>query len=168
MKLTGLGRLATWLACLLFGSFAPVASPGGDYHPIKTVTLGGEGGPGNRNWDYLTVDAAARRIYISHGTHVMVVDEDQGKVIGDIPDTKGVHGIAVATDLGRGFTSNGSANTVTVFDMSTLKTISTMDVPGQNSGSILYDRVTKRVFTFNTEVPTRQRSTRQLDGSSAR
>jgi len=106
--------------------------------------IGGEGG-----WDYLTVDPEARRVYISHGTHTVVFDLNQNKIIGDISDTKGVHGIAIATDLGRGFTSNGQANTVTVFDLGTLKTISTINVPGQNPDDILYDPATKRVFTFN-------------------
>jgi DNA-binding beta-propeller fold protein YncE len=149
VKLRALGRLATGVVFLLFGSLAVAAPPGDSYHLIKKITLGGAGASEGRNWDYLTVDAAARRIYISHGTHVFVVDEDQGKVIGEIPDTKGVHGIAIATDLGRGFTSNGQANTVTVFDLSTLKTMATINVPAQNPDSILYDRATKRLFTFN-------------------
>lgn len=149
MKLPNLGRLATHLVLLLLASLAVAAPPGDSYHLIKKVTLGGEGATEGRNWDYLTIDAAARRMYISHATHVMVVDEDEGKVIGDIPDTKGVHGIAIATDLGHGFVSNGKANTVTVFDLSTLKTLSTINVPAKNPDSILYDRVTKRLFTFN-------------------
>ena len=73
------------------------------------------------NWDYLRVDPDTHRIYISRGTHMMIVDEVSGKVIGDIPDTKGIHGVALATDLGKGFTSNGGDGTVTVFDLKTLK-----------------------------------------------
>ena len=79
----------------------------------------------------------------------MVVDEEKGEVVGDIPDTKGVHGIAIAKDLGKGFTSNGQANTVTVFDLSTLKATATINVTGQNPDSILYDASTKRIWTFN-------------------
>jgi YVTN family beta-propeller protein len=120
------------------------AAPQGGYHLLKKMPVGGDGG-----WDYLTVDPDAKRIYISRGTHVMVVDEEKGDVVGDIPDTKGVHGIAVAKDLGKGFTSNGQANTVTVFDLSTLKTTATINVTGQNPDSILYDPSTKRVWTFN-------------------
>jgi DNA-binding beta-propeller fold protein YncE len=118
--------------------------PGSGYHLITKITVGGDGG-----WDYLTVDSEARRIYLSRGTHVVVVDEDKGEVVGDIPDTKGVHGIALAKDLGKGYTSNGQANTVTVFDIATLKTLSTIKVTGENPDSILYDAANKRVWTFN-------------------
>jgi len=113
------------------------------YHLIQKMVLGGEGG-----WDYLTVDPDARRLYISRGTHVMVLDADTYKVIGDIPDTKGVHGIALAPKLGRGFTSNGQSNTVTIFDLKTLKAIGTAPT-GDRPDAILYDPATRRVFTFN-------------------
>ena len=113
------------------------------YHVIKTYKLGGDGG-----WDYLTVDASAHRLYISRATHVMVVDTESGKQVGDIPDTPGVHGIALAPELGRGFTSNGREGTVSVFDISTLKTANKVKV-GENPDAILYDPATKRVFTFN-------------------
>ena len=122
-------------------SAAPASA---NYHLIRKLAVGGEGG-----WDYLTVDPDARRVYISRGTHVMVLDEDKGEVVGDIPNTDGVHGIAVAKDLGKGFTSNGRANTVTVFELSSLKTTGTITVPGKNPDSILYDPSTKRVWTFN-------------------
>src|SRR5579872_977671 len=88
------------------------------YHVTGEIKVGGEGG-----WDYLTVDSTARRLYVSHNTHVVVVDIDAAKVVGDIPDTQGVHGIAIASALGRGFTSNGRSNNVTIFDLKTLKTI---------------------------------------------
>jgi len=149
VKLRALDRLTTCAVFLLLGSLAVAAPPGDSYHLIKKVTLGGEGASEGRNWDYLTVDPAARRIYISHATHVLVVDEDQGKVVGDIPDTKGVHGIALATDLGKGYTSNGGAASVTIFDIKTLKPISTVKTTGKNPDSIIYDPDTKRVFTFN-------------------
>jgi DNA-binding beta-propeller fold protein YncE len=97
----------------------------------------------------LTVDPEARRIYISRSTHVMIVDEDSGKVIGDILDTKGVHGIALAPDLGKGYTSNGGAASVTIFDIKTLKPVSTVKTTREDPDSILYDPETKRVFTFN-------------------
>jgi DNA-binding beta-propeller fold protein YncE len=79
----------------------------------------------------------------------MVVDEDSGKVIGDIPDTKGVHGIALAPDLGEGYTSNGGAASVNIFDIKTLKPVSTVKATGEDPDSILHDPETKRVFTFN-------------------
>ncbi|HKU28467.1 MAG TPA: hypothetical protein VJQ54_23565, partial [Candidatus Sulfotelmatobacter sp.] len=118
------------------------AVPG--YHVIKTYKLGGEGG-----WDYLTVDASARRFYISRGTHVIVLDADSGKNVGDIPDTPGVHGIALAPELGKGFVSNGREGTVTIFDMKTLAPSGSKAKAGENPDAILYDPATKRVFTFN-------------------
>ena len=120
---------------------APAASP--SYHLIQKITLGGEGG-----WDYLIADADARRLYISRGTHVMVVNTDTYKLVGDIPNTNGVHGIAFAPKLGRGFTSNGRDGTVTIFDLKTLKTIGTAPT-GSNPDAIVYDPVAQRVFTFN-------------------
>ena len=119
-----------------------MAAPTG-YHVVGDVKIGGDGG-----WDYLTVDSAARRLYVSHATHVVVVDVDAGKIVGDIPDTQGVHGIAVAPELNRGFTSNGRANNVTIFDLKTLKAIGQV-ATGENPDSIRYDAVSGRVFTFN-------------------
>jgi DNA-binding beta-propeller fold protein YncE len=105
--------------------------------------VGGEGG-----WDYLIADPDAHRVYISRGTHVLVLDPDSGKNLADIPDTPGVHGIALAPELGRGFTSNGREGTVSIFDIKTLALISKVKV-GENPDAILYDPATKRVFTFN-------------------
>jgi DNA-binding beta-propeller fold protein YncE len=140
-----LGMLAL-AAILLTGTFsgaAGQASGASGYHVIKTVPVGGEG-----FWDYLSVDSEGRRLYISHGTHVQVMDIDSYTLVGDIPDTQGVHGIALAPELGRGFTSNGRANTVTIFDLKTLKTLGTATA-GTNPDCIVYDPVTKRVFTMN-------------------
>ena len=97
------GMKAFLLFCsLLLGAHAYAANPA--YHVISRFQLGGEGG-----WDYLTVDSEARRLYVSRSTHVMVVDIETGKLVGDIPDTPGVHGIALAPELNRGFTSNGTS-----------------------------------------------------------
>ena len=136
-----------WLAVIgvSLAAMALAAPAGPGYHVVQTYKVGGEGG-----WDYLTADAAARRLYISRGTHVMVLDLDSGKTVGDIPDTPGVHGIALAPERGKGFTSNGREGTVTVFDLSTLKPIGEkVKVGGENPDAILYDPATKRVFTFN-------------------
>ena len=114
-----------------------------EYKVVKQAKLGGEGG-----WDYLSVDAAARRLYVSRSSHVMVLDADTTAVVGDIPDTPGVHGIAIATDLGRGFTSNGKAGTATIFDLASLKPVGSVKT-GENPDAILYDAFTHRVFTFN-------------------
>jgi len=122
---------------------ATPAPAGSGYHVIKTIPVGGDGG-----WDYVYVDSVARRVYVSRGTHVVVVDADTYAVVGDIPDTQGVHGIAISSDLGRGFTSNGRADSVTIFDLKTLKAIGTVKTDG-NPDAILYEPVTKRVFTFN-------------------
>jgi hypothetical protein len=128
------------------GSFsraaAPAPGPSG-YHVIKSIPIPGEGG-----WDYVTVDSDARRIYVSHATQVVVLDADSFAIVGTIPDTQGVHGIAIASDLGRGFTSNGRSNDVTIFDLKTLKSIGTVKTD-VNPDAILYEPVTKRVFTFN-------------------
>jgi hypothetical protein len=120
-----------------------IAAGSSGYHVIKTVPIPGEGG-----WDYVTLDSDARRIYVSHATKVVVLDADSFSVVGEIPDTQGVHGIAVAADLGRGFTSNGRANTATIFDLTTLKTIGTVQTR-RNPDAIVYDKVSKRVFTLN-------------------
>ena len=121
-----------------------LAQGDGAFRVIQSVRIGGEGG-----WDYLVVDAAARRLYVTRGTHVMVLDADSLKPVGEIPGTEGVHGVALAPDLGRGFTSNGRANSVTVFDLKTLKPLEQIKVTGENPDAILYDPPTKRVFAFN-------------------
>ena len=126
-----------------FIAFAAPAPQGSGYHLIKKVAIGGD-----TPWDYLYAEPATHRVFISHGTHTVVVDA-QGTVLGDIPDTKGVHGIATSSEFNRGYTSNGQANSVTVFDLATLKTISEIKISGQNPDSILYDSASKRVFTFN-------------------
>ncbi len=129
----------------LLTDFAQAGSPGtSGYQVIKTIPIGGEG-----KWDYDVVDSTARRVYVSHGTHVVVLDADSYAVAGDIPDTLGVHGIALAPDLRRGFTSNGRANTITIFDLKTLKPISTVKSGGMNPDAIYYDAGSKRVFAFN-------------------
>ena len=115
------------------------------YHLIKQIKLGGDGG-----WDALTFDAKTHRLYLSRSTHVMVVDVDAGKVVGDVPNTPGVHGIALVSDLNKGFTSNGRDSTVTVFDLKTLKVLKQIPV-GKDPDAIIYDAASKRVFTFNGE-----------------
>ncbi len=123
------------LACTL------VAAQQSGYALLHRWNIGGEGG-----WDYLTIDSSARRLYLSRGTHVMVLDADTGKVLGDIADTPGVHGIAIVKD--KGFVSNGRENTASIIDLKTLKTVGKVQT-GQNPDAILYDPASKRVFTFN-------------------
>jgi DNA-binding beta-propeller fold protein YncE len=133
--------LLTTLGGLVFGVAVCVAATG--YHIIGEIPIGGEGG-----WDYLTVDSAAHRLYVSHASHVAVVDLETNKVVGDIPDTPGVHGIAIAAELNKGFISNGRGNTVTIFDLKSLKTLGTVPT-GENPDDICYDAGSSRVFVFN-------------------
>lgn len=130
---------AAFLCASAAWAFAPA-----QYQVKQKYVLGGEGG-----WDYLTFDPAGKRLFISRGTHVMVVDPYKGTVLGDIPDTPGVHGIALAQDLGKGFISNGRDNSITVFDLKTLKETARIKIEGENPDAILYDPASKRVFTFN-------------------
>ncbi len=136
-------RSALLLCGLLVSVAAVVCAAAPGYHVANTYKVGGDGG-----WDYLTVDPDAHRLYISRGTHVIVIDTESGKSVGDIADTPGVHGIALAPELGRGFVSNGREGTVSIFDIKTLATSSKVKV-GENPDAILYDPATKRVFTFN-------------------
>jgi YVTN family beta-propeller protein len=146
---------ATFVAILVLSLVAPGAafaapqSTGSSgYHLVKKVKLGGSGG-----WDYLTVDPATHRVFISRSSHVIVVDPDQGKIIGDVPDTQGVHGIALAASLNRGFTSNGRAATSTMFDLTTLATLGSAKTD-QDPDAIVFDPFTKRVFTMNGDSST--------------
>jgi YVTN family beta-propeller protein len=109
----------------------------------RKIPIAGQGG-----WDYLTVDEGGRRLYVSHGTQVEVLDVDSGIIVGKIANTPGVHGIAIAPELGRGFVSNGQSSTVTIFDLKTLKTIAEVPV-GKKPDAIIYDSATSRVFAFN-------------------
>jgi len=131
--------LTILLAAAAFAVFAATTG----YHLIKQIKVGGEGG-----WDYPEMDSASRRLYLSHGNHVAVVDPDAGKVVGDIPDTPGVHGVQIVASLNRGFISNGRGNNVTIFDLKTLKTIS-QPATGENPDAIRYEPKTGRVFTMN-------------------
>ena len=128
---------------LLFHCLSLNAQNSSGYHVTKTFKLGGEGG-----WDYITFDEKGNRLFISRSTHVMVVDADTGAVVGDIPDTTGVHCIALAQEVDKCYTSNGRSSTVTVFDLKTLKVLKQIPV-GKNPDTIIYDPASKRVFTMN-------------------
>ena len=111
---------------------------------VDHYNIGGAGG-----WDLLTLDAKRNHLFVSRSTHVQVIDIESGKLIGDIPNTEGVHGIALADDLNIGFTSNGKSNSVMVFDLTTLNVIKTIKISGSNPDAILYEPKTKHVFVFN-------------------
>jgi YVTN family beta-propeller protein len=136
MKLT----TAILAAALSLGIGAPDSS---NYHLVKKVPLSGAGG-----WDYLTLDGAARRLYITHATQVIVVDADSLEVVGNIPGLAGVHGVAIAAEFGHGFITNGGSNSVTVFDLKTLAKIGEVKV-GNKPDAIVYDAASKRVFAMN-------------------
>jgi hypothetical protein len=122
---------------------AVAAPPADGYSITQKISI-----PGQGSWDYLIVDDAARHLYVSHGTQVEVIDVDSGNIVGSIPKTLGVHGIAIAPELGRGFVSNGQSASVTIFDLKTLKPIA--EVPtGKKPDAIIFDPATSRVFAFN-------------------
>jgi DNA-binding beta-propeller fold protein YncE len=145
MHRLGAGLVVVALAAVTAARVASVAqaAPAPDYKVLRKATLGGDGG-----WDLLAVDGVGKRLYISRGTRVMVVDTDSLKLVGEIPDTAGVHGIAVAADLGKGFTTNGRTSTSTIFDLKTLKALGEVKT-GENPDAIVYEPKTHRVLTFD-------------------
>jgi hypothetical protein len=145
-KLLAIGLVAAttvWCFEIIAGASRQDSKNG--YHLIKKVHLGGEG-----FYDYFGIDPIARHVFVTNNTRVVVIDADTGAVVGEITDPKinGVHGVAVAQDLGRGFTSNGATNTSTIFDLKTLKPIGSIPT-GQRPDAIIYDQATKQVFVFN-------------------
>ena len=130
------------LILLLSSSNLIIAQSG--YKVINQIHLEGDGG-----WDYLNVDESASRLYVSHSSMALVVDLKTGKQVGKIPDTNGIHGIAVVTSLNKGFTSNGRDSSVTVFDLKTLEITGKIKVTGKNPDAILYDSYSQKLFTFN-------------------
>ena len=135
------------LVAALFALPCVVAAASAAEAPVYKVTHGIAVG-GEARWDYLTVDSAAHRLYVSHGTQTEVIDTQNEKVIGTIADTQGVHGIAIANDLGLGYISAGKSNSVAVFDLATLKVRDTIKV-GTNPDAIVYVAASNRVITFN-------------------
>ena len=134
--------LKALVVSLLLSAALFAADPG--LHVIKTYKVGGEGW-----WDYLKLDAETHRLFISRGTHVIVMDTTTGKQVGEVPDTPGVHGVAFAPEFNRGFTSNGREGTVSIFDLQTLKSLGKVENVGENPDAIIYDPATKRIFTMN-------------------
>jgi DNA-binding beta-propeller fold protein YncE len=135
--------LVVTLAVLACGLAIPLHAADGPYRPRKEIAIGGEGG-----WDYLAVDTAARRLYVSHSTRVVVIDIESETVVGEIAPAPGVHGIALAPDLGRAFVSNGRDATASIVDLKTLKIVGTVKT-GENPDAILYDPVHQEVYAFN-------------------
>ncbi|HVS53176.1 MAG TPA: YncE family protein [Opitutaceae bacterium] len=121
----------------------PLRAATASYHLLKEIPVGGDGG-----WDYLSIDSAAHRLYVSHGNTVVAIDTEQNTVAGTIADTPGVHGMAVAPELKRGFTTNGRENKASVVDLETLKTLSKVDT-GQNPDGMVYEPGQQEVYVFN-------------------
>jgi DNA-binding beta-propeller fold protein YncE len=141
-------RISGWLLLALIFLFVADFSvraepPESPYKVLKKIPVGGEGG-----WDYLTMDPAGRRLYIARGNRVTVVDVDEGKVVGEVANTPGIHGVALDLKRKKGYTSNGGDATVTIFDLETLKEIARPKV-GMRPDAIIYDPASDRVFTFN-------------------
>jgi YVTN family beta-propeller protein len=128
------------LSFLLAGAALNAAGP---YSLIQPIAIGGDGG-----WDYIAVDSGNHRLYVSHGTKVVVIDTTTNAVVGEVPDTAGVHGIAVAPELGRGFISCGRENKVAIFDLKSLATLQKV-ATGENPDAILYEPTKKEVYAFN-------------------
>jgi DNA-binding beta-propeller fold protein YncE len=127
-------------------TLSAAAFAGGDsgYGIVDRWQAGGAG-----KWDYLIVDSARHHLFVSRATHVQVFDLASGKAVGDIADTPGVHGIALANDLGRGFTSNGKSDSVTVFNLETLAPVGAIKISGHDPDAIIYDAPSKQIYTFN-------------------
>lgn len=141
-RISSLVSSLTLFAVALLCARAGMAQNAG-YSVLKTFHIASSGG-----WDYITVDPNSNRLYVSHGTQVNILDKETGDSIGVIPNTTGVHGIALVTPLGKGFTSNGKLNTVTVFDLKTAQVLSQINT-GQNPDAIFYDDFSKKVITCN-------------------
>jgi DNA-binding beta-propeller fold protein YncE len=135
--------LAFFAIAICVGVLTLPAAAQSTYAVVRTMTLGGDGG-----WDYLYADSSTRRLYIARATRFMVVDLESGKLVGEIPDTPGAHGVALVPDLGIGFTSNGRENTSSVFDLKTLK-VSEKVQTGDGPDAIVYDPASGNVFTMN-------------------
>ena len=144
-----------WIFLVFVATLALAA--GSDYKVVQTWKLGGDGG-----WDYIMADSDGHRLFIARATRVMVVDTKSGKQVGEIPDTAGVHGVAIDKEIGRGFTSNGREDTVSVFDLKSLAVEKKIKV-GNRPDAILYDPSSKRVFTFNAA----SKDTTAIDASKA-
>jgi hypothetical protein len=160
MKFSTIGRLAAGLsftfvgACFLSGSYAQPKPADSGYHLLKTISLPAAPG-GGEYYDYITVDAEARRVYVSHGTEVVVLNADDYSVVGKIEGLSRSHGVAIAKDLGKGFITDGDSSEkatvqeAVIFDLKTLKVTGRVKTGQPDTDAIIYEPVTKHIFTFN-------------------
>jgi len=148
MKLSVLSRLTLCLVLLVLVGLAAARAPQGSYHLLKKYPFGAAEGASREYFDYITVDSASRRVYLSHGTEIKVVDADNGTVVGNIAGLKQDHGVALASEFGRGFITDGGEGKVIIFDLKTLKAIGEAKAD-KDADSIIYDPASKRVFVMN-------------------
>ena len=149
MKLSSLlGRLAVGMAFVLLCCFALAFAATGGYHLLNKYPFGAAEGSTREYFDYITVDSSARRVYLSHGTEIKVIDTDDGKLIGNITGLKQDHGVAIASEFGRGFITDGGQGKVIIFDLKTLKVIGEAKADN-DADSVVYDPASKRVFVMN-------------------
>lgn len=130
------------IAAMLFTAQTPAADEAPSYHLVKDIPI-----PGDTGWDYLSIDAEARRLYVTHGTHIVVIDIDSNAIVGDIADTPGVHGFAIAHQLGKGFSSNGAESKVSVVDLKNLTTQTKVDT-AEGPDAILYEPGHEEVYAY--------------------
>src|ERR1700692_4499583 len=149
MKPSKLARLAFVLSILILGAYALAVSAAGGYHLVKKVPLAAAPG-GGQYFDYVLVDADARRVYVSHGTEVVVLNADDFSLMATIQDPrfKRIHGVAIAKPLNKGFISDGEAMSAFVFDLKTMKVTGEIKTNQPDTDSIIYEPVPQRIFTF--------------------
>jgi DNA-binding beta-propeller fold protein YncE len=148
MKSYPVGRIASGVVVIVLGSFLLLMAAAPGYHLLKKYTFGTAEGATREYFDYITVDSAARRVYLSHGTEIKVLDADTGALIGNITGLKQDHGVAVASEFGRGFITDGAEGKVVIFDLQTLKVTGEAKAD-KDADSVAYDPASKRVFVMN-------------------
>ena len=148
MKARNLTYVVACASLLALGSLALAAPPAGDYHLLKKISLPAAPG-GGEYFDYITVDPDARRVYVSHGTEVVVLDADKWSVVGTIGGLQRCHGVALVKDLNKGFITDGDGEKVAIFDIKTLKVTGEVKTNQPDTDSLTYDPASKLIFTFN-------------------
>lgn len=148
MKTHALGRFASGVFVILLGALSLLTAATNGYHLLKKYSFGAAEGSTREYFDYITVDSAARRVYLSHGTEIKVIDADSGALITNITGLKQDHGVALASEFGRGFISDGAQGKVIIFDLQSFK-VTGEAMADKDADSVVYDPFSKRVFVMN-------------------
>src|ERR1700674_1653372 len=148
MNFCNLGRFVRGLSFLVFGTYTLASPPAVSYHLLKKVPLAAAPG-GSEYFYYITVDSAPRRVYVSHGTEVVVLNADDYTVVGTIGGLQRCHGVVVVKGLGKGYITDGEGQKVVIFDLKTLKVTGEVKTNQPDTDSIIYDPASKHIFTFN-------------------